>query len=172
MASRQQSGQRKRGAPCARPSPLLQPLPHGQQRAADRAGGEDGDERRRRRREEARGREADGGRATARMDPPRWAADRGRRRRIHEGEGLLISSRERIDGGWGRIHDGQDGGRAKEAAAAATTRRAGGDGLDRGAGTAAAAATLPKKKMGLGGLDGLPPPGGKKISRGRRSGDR
>ena len=28
------------------------------------------------------------------------------------------------------------------------------------------------KKMGLGGLDGLPPPGGKKISRGRRSGDR
>jgi len=52
-------------------------------------------------------RRADGGRATARMDPPRWAADRGRRRRIHEGEGLLIPSRERIDGGWGRIHDGQ-----------------------------------------------------------------
>ena len=45
----------------------------------------------------ARGREADGGRATARMDPPRWAADRGRRRRIHEGEGLLLPSRERMD---------------------------------------------------------------------------
>ena len=106
-------------------------------------------------------RRADGGRATARMDPPRWAADRGRRRRIHEGEGLLIPSRERIDGGWGRIHDGQGGGRAKEAAAAATTRRAGGDGLDRGAGTAAAAATLPKKN-GFGGLDGgVAAPGGK-----------
>ena len=36
-------------------------------------------------------------RATVQMDPPRWAADRGRRRRIHEGEGLLLPSRERID---------------------------------------------------------------------------
>ena len=40
---------------------------------------------------------ADERRATAQMDPPRWAADRGQRRRIHEGEGLLLPSRERID---------------------------------------------------------------------------
>ena len=38
-------------------------------------------------------------RATVQMDPPRWAADRGRRRRIHEGEGLLLPSRDRIDDG-------------------------------------------------------------------------
>ena len=40
---------------------------------------------------------ADERRATAQLDSPRWAADRGRRRRIHEGEGLLLPSRERID---------------------------------------------------------------------------
>ena len=40
---------------------------------------------------------ADGRRATAQMDPPQRAADRGRQRRIHEGEGLLLPSRERID---------------------------------------------------------------------------
>ena len=34
---------------------------------------------------------ADERRATAQLDAPRWAADRGRRRRIHEGEGLLLS---------------------------------------------------------------------------------
>jgi len=55
-------------------------------------------------------------RATVQMDPPRWAADRGRRRRIHEGEGLLIPSRERIDGGWGRrmAPDDEGGGRIRQ----------------------------------------------------------
>ena len=41
--------------------------------------------------------EADGRRSKSRMDPPQWAADRGRRRWIHDGEGLLLPSRGRMD---------------------------------------------------------------------------
>jgi len=48
-------------------------------------------------------------RATARMDPPQRAADRGRRRRIHDGQGLLLPSRERIDDG--RRQTAPDGGK-------------------------------------------------------------
>jgi len=53
-------------------------------RRTDNGGGHDG---------------ADERRATAQLDALRWAADRGRRRRIHEGEGLLLPSRDRIDDG-------------------------------------------------------------------------
>ena len=57
---------------------------------------------------------------TARMDPPQWAADRGRRRRIHDGQGLLLPSRERIDDG--RRQMAPDGEKNWVSAAAAVTQ--------------------------------------------------
>ena len=78
------------------------------------------------------------------MDPPQRAADRGRRRRIHDGQGLLLPSRERIDDGT----NGDGDLRRNLAAAAATTTQ------------------LLKKEMGLGLLEERPPPGANEAPRG------
>ena len=140
---------RKRGAPCARPSPLLQPLPHGQQRAADRAGGEDGDERRRRRREEARGRwtahgqrrrpPAGGGRATDAARMARRAAtgrhgrDAAATGRIQLGKGRIWPEEPAATAMAEEVGRGRDGRRADGDEEAAT-------GEDEGAATTTAAA--------------------------------
>jgi len=54
---------------------------------------------------------ADGRRATAWMDPPQRAAGRGRQRWIHDGPGLLLPTRKRIDDGGRQLApDGEENG--------------------------------------------------------------